>query len=139
CIKAKGYCERHSVPRTAKKEGKSDMEKEKVKLVNVLRRIARAAGYAAWVRREPDAARFCVAQYNKVLARLAALEPNLKSLFTPLPEAASPEIVRVAARELAAYFEDEAPEPHTFKFAFGCGPRRWRRRGHRVSVPIHCD
>ena len=116
------------------------MENEKIKLVNVLRRIARAAGYAAWVKREPEAARFCVAQYNKVLSRLVELEPNLKTLFTPLAEDTSPEIVRMAARELAAYFEDEAPEAHGFKFAFGCGPRRrWHRRGRYVTVPLHCD
>jgi transposase len=117
----------------------SEMEREIVKLINVLRRIARAAGYAAWVRREPEAARFCVTQYNKVLARLSELEPNLKTLFTPLAEDASPEVVRLAAREVAAYFEDEVPEPHTFKFAFGCGPRRWRGRGRYVSMPVHCD
>ena len=46
------------------------MEKETVKLLNVLRRIARAAGYAAWTKSGPDATQFCVAQYNRVLARL---------------------------------------------------------------------
>ena len=114
------------------------MEREIVKLINVLRRIARAAGYAAWVKREPEAARFCVTQYNKVLARLSELEPNLKTLFTPLAEDASPEVVRMGAREVAAYFEDEVPEPYMFKFAFGCGRRRWRGRGRYVSTPVHC-
>ena len=115
------------------------MEQEKVKLVSVLRRIARAAGYAAWVKREPDAARFCVTQHNKVLARLRELEPNVGTLFTPLAEETSPEVVRLAARELAAYFEDEAPEPHVFKFAFGCSPKSWRARGGCWSTPVHCD
>lgn len=115
------------------------MEKEVVKLVNVLRRIARAAGYTAWVKREPEAARFCVSQYNKVLARLSDLEPSVKTLFTSLPEGTLPETVRMAARELGAYFEDEVPEPHIFKFAFGCRPRRWRARGRWGSVPVHCD
>ena len=113
------------------------MEKEKVKLISVLRRIARSAGYAAWVGREPDAARFCVSQYNKVLARLTEMEPNLKTLFPALPEDTSPEVVRMAARELAAYFEDEAPEPVVFKFAFGRAPNRWRARGR--CIPIRCD
>jgi len=36
------------------------MENEQAKLINVLRRIARAAGYAAWVKAQPDAAKFCV-------------------------------------------------------------------------------
>lgn len=115
------------------------MEKEKIKLISVLRRIARSAGYAAWVGREPDAARFCVSQYNKVLARFVEIEPNLKTLFPPLGEDTSPEVVRLAARELAAYFEDEAPEPHVFKFAFRCGPKRSGVRGCFVTVPVRCD
>src|ERR1044071_4713528 len=115
------------------------MESEMAKVLNVLRRIARAAGYVAWVKREPDAARFCVTQYNKVLTRLIELEPNLGALFTPLAEETSPEIVRMAARELAAYFEDEVPEAHVFKFAFGCGPRHWRARSGNISRPVHCD
>jgi hypothetical protein len=113
------------------------MDNEKTKIINVLRRVARAAGYAAWVKREPEAARFCVSRYNKVLSRLTEIEPGLKTLFSALPDDASPEVVRMAGRELAAYFEDEAPEPHDFNFAFRCGPRRWRTRGRHVSV-VRC-
>ena len=115
------------------------MEKEKVKLINVLRRIGRAAGYAAWVKRDAEATRFCVTQYNKVLARLSEVEPGLKTLFTPLSEAASAETVRIAAKELAAYFEDEAPEAHAFSFAFGCGPRKMRTRHRCFSIPVRCE
>lgn len=115
------------------------MQKETVKLVNVLRRIARGAGYAAWVKSDPEAARFCVVQYNKVLARISELEPAIKTLFTPLAEDTSPEITRIAARELAAYFEDEVPETHAFKFAFGCGPRRVRARARCAPVAVHCE
>src|SRR5215471_8161128 len=100
------------------------MENEKARLINVLRRIARSAGYAAWVKNEPDAARFCVSQYNKVLARLSEIEPALKTLFPALADETSPEVVRMAARELGAYFEDEAPDPLVFKFKFNCAPRR---------------
>ena len=114
------------------------MENERVKLLNVLRRIARAAGYAAWVKREPEATRFCVTQYNKVLARLTELEPSLSGLFTSLADDTSPEVVRLAARELSAYFEDPAAETDVFKLAFGCGPRRWRKRSY-VTMPLHCD
>ena len=103
------------------------MEKETVKLLNVLRRIARAAGYAAWTKSGPDAAQFCVAQYNRVLARLTELEPAIKPLFTPLSESASPEVTRIAVRELLAYFEADEPEfvrgfGRGFYFR-GCGPR----------------
>ena len=120
------------------------MEKETVKLLNVLRRIARAAGYAAWAKSDPEAARFCVTQYNKIRARLAELEPALKPLFTPLAEATSPEVTRIAARELLAYFEadssEHAPEyawAYGRRFGSGCHSRRSRVR----CVPIFakCD
>jgi hypothetical protein len=85
-----------------------ERDREITKLTNVLRRIARAASYAA-LNRDSDAARFCVLQYNKVLARLSELEGAVAPLFTALPETASPEVTRLAAHELTAYFEDEAP------------------------------
>jgi hypothetical protein len=115
------------------------MDNEKTKVINVLQRVARAAGYTAWVKREPEAARFCVSQYNKVLSRLTEIEPDLNTLFTALPDGAAPEVVRMAARELVAYFEDEAPERHDFNFVFRGRPARWHARGRCVTVPIHCD
>jgi hypothetical protein len=115
------------------------MEQETVKLLNVLRRIARAAGYAAWTKAKPDATQFCVAQYNRVLARLSELEPAVKPLFTPLSESASPEVTRIAARELLAYFEADEPE-FSRGFYFGCGPQRSRRaRVKCVPITVSCD
>jgi len=113
------------------------MDKETMKLLNVLRRIARAAGYTAWVKAEPDAVRFCVSQYNKVLARLTNLESSLRPLFTPLAEDASPEVTRIAARELLAYFEADEPEfswAYSKGFAFGCRPHRSRVKCVPISV-----
>ena len=113
------------------------MEQETVKLLNVLRRIARAARYAAWSKPAPDATQFCVAQYNRVLARLTELEPAIKPLFTTLNETSSPEVIRLAARELLAYFEVDEPESiRGFGpgFYFGCNPRRRRVRCAPVSV-----
>jgi hypothetical protein len=114
------------------------MEQETVKLLNVLRRIARAAGYAGWTKAGPDATQFCVAQYNRILARLTELEPAIKPLFTTLSDDASPEVTRMAARELLAYFETDEPEfVRGFGRAFyfrGCGSRRWRRHGVPLSV-----
>lgn len=114
------------------------MEKEIVKLLNVLRRIARAAGYAAWTKATPEATQFCVAQYNRVLTRLGELEPAIKPLFTPLSESASPEVTRIAARELLAYFEADEPEfvrgfGRGFYFG-GCRPRHARVRHMPLSV-----
>lgn len=113
------------------------MEKETVKLLNVLRRIARAAGDAAWAKSNPEAARFCAGQYNKVLARLTELEPALARLFTTLNEEASPEITRMAARELLAYFEVDEPEcgwAYRRQFKFGCRPHRSRVKFVQISV-----
>ena len=113
------------------------MEQETVKLLNVLRRIARAARYAAWTQAKPDATQFCVAQYNRVLARLSELEPAIKPLFTPLSDSASPEVTRIAARELLAYFEADEPE-FARGFYFGCGPRG-RARVKCVPISVSCD
>lgn len=116
------------------------MEQEIVKLLNVLRRIARVAGYAAWTKAKPEATQFCVAQYNRILARLSELEPAVKPLFTPLSDTASPEVTRMAARELLAYFEADEPEfgrGFGRAFYFGCKPRRPRVKC--VPISVSCD
>lgn len=115
------------------------MEKETVKLVNVLRRIARAAGYAGWIKSDPEAARFCANQYNRVLARLLELEPDLKTIFAPLADDAAPDVTRIAARELVAYFEDEASEPRAWGFAWGCGERSPREKVRCIPISVRCD
>jgi hypothetical protein len=117
------------------------MEQETVKLLNVLRRIARAAGYAGWTKAGPEATQFCIAQYNRVLARLTEIEPAIKPLFTQLNEDASPEVTRMAAHELLAYFEADEPEfvrgfERRFYFR-GCGPRR--RRVRCVPITVGCE
>jgi hypothetical protein len=115
------------------------MEQKTVKLLNVLRRIARAAGYSQWVKADPQATRFCASQYNKVLARLSELEPALKPIFAPIADDVSPDVTRMAARELLAYFEADEPELRALKFAFGCGPRSRHRRGLAIPLAIDCD
>ena len=116
------------------------MEQETVKLLNVLRRIARAAGYAAWTKPGPDATQFCVAQYNRVLARLSELEPSVKPLFTSLSETASADVIRLASRELLAYFEADEPEVmHEFGRAFYFGRRARKRRIKCIPIPLRCD
>jgi hypothetical protein len=101
-----------------------ERDKEIVKLINVLRRIARAANYASFYNKQPDAARFCVSQYNKVLARLTELEPAVAPLFTRLHEEASPEVTRMATIELVAFFEDESESERPRHRARHCGGRR---------------
>jgi hypothetical protein len=102
-----------------------EREKEIAKLVNVLHRIARAAKYTMWSNAGPDAARFCVSQYNKVLRRLAELEPSAAQLFIPIAEDAVPEVTRMAAGELAAYFEEEPAGERSHHARARCGSRVW--------------
>lgn len=102
-----------------------EKDREIAKLVNVLQRIARGAGFAQWTKAQPEAVKFCVSQYNKVLARLVELEPAIATLFAPLAEEASPQIARMAAHDLAAYFEDEVPRPERgFHLHRRCGGPR---------------
>ena len=118
------------------------MEKETVKLLNVLRRISRAAGYAAWTKAGPDATDFCAAQYNRVLARLTELEPAIKPLFAPLSETASPEVTRMAVREVLAYFEADEPEyVPGFGRSFYFRGHRWRRPWMKCGpmISMRCD
>jgi|SRR5215213_2051519 len=112
------------------------MEQETVKLLNVLRRIARAAAYAAWTKAGTDATQFLVAQYNRILARLTEIEPATKALFTPLSDTASPEVIRIATRELLAYFEADEPED-VREFRFGCGPRKGRVKYAPIIMPFY--
>jgi hypothetical protein len=102
-----------------------ERDRETAKLVNVLRRIARAATHAGWTR-NAEAAKFCAIQYNKVLSRMREIEPAVATLFTPLPDTASAEVIRIAAHELAAYFDDEttAEMPNVRIRFHGCGGRR---------------
>ena len=102
-----------------------EREREIAKLVNVLYRIARGANYVAMTGGvDPQAARFCVAQYNGVLSRLTEIEPAAGQAFAPLAAEASPEISRMAARELAAFFEDETQSARSNRRVRRCGGAR---------------
>ena len=114
-----------------------ERDKELSKLVNVLRRTSRMALQSEWTGSSEDAARFCVEQYNRVLARLSELEPAVKPLFTPLSDSASAEVIRIATRELLAYFEADEPDfagAFGKAFYFGCGPRKARTRCMPIAV-----
>jgi hypothetical protein len=117
------------------------MEPEVVKLLNVLRLTARAARYAEWTRSVTDASEFCILQYNRILARLGELEPAIKPLFPPLQETASADVLRMAVRELIAYFEADEPAvpsiPAIQPIPFACGPRR--RRVRWMPMAMKCD
>ena len=114
-----------------------EREKELLKLINVLRRTSRMALQSEWTGGKEDAAAYCTEQYNRVLARLTELEPAVKPLFTPLSESASAEVIRIATKELLAYFEADEPE-FAQGFYFGCRPRR-RARVRCVPISVGCE
>jgi hypothetical protein len=88
-----------------------ERDKELAKLVNVLRRTSRMALQAEWTGGKEDAATYCTDQYNRVLARLKELDPGVGAVFEPLPVGSSLTVVAMAARQLAAYHEDEVGAP----------------------------
>ena len=99
-----------------------ERDKEIQKLVNVLRRTAKMAQQAGWTDESAESnsgATFNVDQYNRVLARLIELEPNVEPVFSPLKKNAQLSVVAMACRQLAAYFEDEVKAGHSWGHAYG--------------------
>jgi len=84
-----------------------ERDKELAKLVNVLRRTSRMALQSEWTGSSTDAARFCVEQYNRVLARLKEMDAGVGAVFEPLAADSSLTVAAMACRQLAAYYEDE--------------------------------
>jgi hypothetical protein len=105
-----------------------EREKELIKLINVLRRTGRMALQSEWTGGKEDAAAFCTDQYNRVLARLKELDPGVGSVFEPLPGGSSLTVVAMAARQLAAYYEDELGPTKGFGrgYGFAVDPRAFR-------------
>lgn len=84
-----------------------EREKEIAKLVNVLRRTSRMALQSEWTGGSQDVAVFCIDQYNRVLARLKEIDPDVGAVFDALPGGSSLTVAAMACRQLAAYYEDE--------------------------------
>jgi hypothetical protein len=96
-----------------------ERDKEVAKLVNVLRRTSRMAMQSEWTGGgDADAAAFCVEQYNRVLARLKEIDPDLISVFDPLAAGSSLTVAAMACRQLAAYYEDEVGSGWARGYAF---------------------
>lgn len=89
---------------------KEEREREIAKLVRVLHQITFAEKFSAWSSKQEDLSRFSAQQYNRVFVRLKELEPSINGLFVELQERANPRVIRMAARELADYFEEEIAE-----------------------------
>ena len=115
-----------------------EREKELLKLVNVLRRTSRMALQSEWTGGKEDAASFCTEQYNRVLARLKEIDPGIGTVFDPLPAGSSLTVVAMAARQLAAYYEDElGPAKHYGRpYGFAFDPRTFKEFWEKSSRDI---
>lgn len=118
-----------------------EREKELLKLINVLRRTSRMALQSEWTGGKEDAAAYCTDQYNRVLARLKELDPGVSTVFEPLPAGSSLTVVAMAARQLAAYYEDELGPAKGFGggrgYGFNVDPKMfrefWDRSAHEFE------
>jgi hypothetical protein len=108
-----------------------ERDKEIAKLVNVLRRTARMAMQTEWTGGAQDAAAFCVDQYNRVLARLKELDPDMAAVFEPLPPGSSLSVAAMACRQLAAYYEDEVWSSYGWRSWIDGIPRRGKSADSR--------
>lgn len=116
-----------------------EREKELLKLINVLRRTSRMALQSEWTGGKEDAATFCTDQYNRVLARLKEMDQGVGAVFEPLPAGSSLTVVAMAARQLAAYYEDELGPIKGFPrrgYGFAFDPRSFREFWERSSRDI---
>lgn len=107
-----------------------EREREVGKYVRVLHQIAFAEKFSSWSEHQEDISRFNSQQYNRVFERLKEIEPSIAGLFVELQDGASPRVIRMAARELADYFEEElAPEEkqHRRHGRGGCGNHSKKR------------
>src|SRR5687767_2222218 len=84
-----------------------EREQELKKLINVLRHIARLATRAQEMSAGASEARYGISIFNKILARLGELDPNVKTVFEPLAEDSSLLSVAMACRQVVSYYEDE--------------------------------
>lgn len=96
-----------------------DRSAEINKLVNVLRRTARLTMQAEWTGSDEEAAAYAVEQYNRVLARLTEMDPDLDALFAPLASDSPFSVTAMACRQLAAYYEDEVREASSWQRIYG--------------------
>src|SRR5215213_2391786 len=116
-----------------------EREKEITKLINVLRRTSRTALQSELTGGGPDAASFCVEQYNRVLARLREIDPDVGAVFAPLPAGSSLTVVAMACRQLAAYYEDEVEADKgwgkAYNFGIGAQPFKdfWQKSAREVE------
>lgn len=95
--------------------------------------------HSEWTGSSQDAASYCVDQYNRVLRRLGEIDPDVSTVFEPLPPGSSLIVAAMACKQVAAFFEDEIGRGRPFGpgrgFAFGGGPFKefWRESAQDIE------
>jgi hypothetical protein len=115
-----------------------EREREIARLVNVLRQTARMAMQSEWTGGSEDAAAHCVDQYNRVLKRLADFEPDVATVFEPLPPGSSLVVAAMACRQVGAYFDEDGRGRAWSRgpaFTFASGPFKdfWRESAQDIE------
>ncbi|HEY6331860.1 MAG TPA: hypothetical protein VI756_21210 [Blastocatellia bacterium] len=81
---------------------------EAARLRNVIHVTAKmAVGLTRWGA-DKEAVAFCVAQYNRILARLKELNPQFAPFFQAIPADSSANVAAIACRLLAGYFDSSS-------------------------------
>ncbi|HUK91446.1 MAG TPA: hypothetical protein VLZ81_13660 [Blastocatellia bacterium] len=99
------------------------------RLVRVMRCTAKMAMRLARSESDQEVGAFCAGQYNRILARLKELDPQLAPFFQSLPENSSANVAAMASRLLVAYF-DEGSRPFERRAREQRRERRHARRQH---------
>ena len=96
------------------------MERDLEQMARVLRQVAHDAGCALLGRRDAEALRFCIDQYNRIRTRLGTIDTAYTTLFGRLPADAHPGDVRILARALSLYIREKLrrEQGYAFPFAF---------------------
>lgn len=88
------------------------MRKDLARLAKTLHQITHDAGYVLLCGNAPQRIDLCIAQFNRVYARIREQEQNLGAVSSPLSDGASAGDVRIAARALAVFIEEKLRKTH---------------------------
>ncbi len=103
------------------------------RLVSILQRIAETARRASLTGELNGAGPAAVAQYNKILARVGALDEAAEAIFEPLSSDASMDEVGFAADQLAGWLREGLPKGEEGR---GALTRETARLGDKVSISV---
>jgi hypothetical protein len=107
--------------------------REAARLSNVISMSAKMAmGLSRWGA-DKEAVEYCVAQYNRILARLKELDPQFAPFFQAIPADSSANVAAMACRLLAGYYEHSSRAYSRHRERWARHQRRALRRMYRMG------